>query len=142
MGGPMGGPMGETMRRMNEDFQAKVNPLLTPPQQEAWKKFQNDQIIQRGGYEALKLTLDQAGAPITPEQEPQIQALYQEMNQQRGEMFRGMQGQGPPSPERRAEMESKMKELETSTLAKVAKLLNPAQRKALIESRKKQASQP
>lgn len=140
MGGPMGGPMGDAMRRMNEDFQAKVSPILTPAQQEAWQKFQNEQVMQRGGYEALKLTLTLAGSPITAEQEPQIQSLYQEMNQQRGEMFRGMQG--PPSPERRAEMESKMKELEAATLAKVVKLLNPAQRKALLESRKKQASQP
>ena len=77
----------------------------------------------------LKLTMQEAGAPLTPEQEPQIQAFYNEDAQQRQQLQR--EAQGRPDP-------AKLADLEKATMAKVVKILTPAQRKALLDSRTKQ----
>jgi hypothetical protein len=74
--------------------------------------------------------MEEAGAAFTPEQEKQIQELYAEDARQRGQLMR--EAQGRPDP-------AKLDELEKGTLTKVARLLNPAQRKALLDSRTKTA---
>src|SRR5438093_3168192 len=128
-GGPRGGrgggfagrgnnPAFAELRRINDDLLAKITAVLNPDQQAALKKFQNDQIKAAGGFPALKLVMEQAGAPLTAEQETQIQALYVEDAQQR------------------AADPSKAAELERTTMAKVARLLTPAQRKALLDTKK------
>jgi hypothetical protein len=73
--------------------------------------------------------MEEAGAPLTPEQEPQIQGLYSEDAKQRAQLFR--EAQGRPDP-------AKLADLEKATMAKVARLLTPAQRKALLDSRARQ----
>jgi len=133
-GGPGGfGPnnaLTAELRRINDDLITKINAVLKPDQQAAFKKFRNDEIRKAGGFPALKLVMDEAGAAFTPEQEQQIQELYAEDARQRGQLMR--ESQGRPDP-------AKLDELEKSTLTKVARLLNPAQRKALLDSRTKAA---
>ena len=123
------GPAAQELKRMNDDLMAKINSVLKPDQQAAFKKFQNDEIKKGGGFAALKVVMEEAGAPLTAEQEPQIQGLYSEDAKQRAQLFR--EAQGRPDP-------AKVADLEKATMAKVARLLTPAQRKALLDSRTKQ----
>ena len=74
--------------------------------------------------------MEEAGTAFTPEQEQQIQELYAEDARQRAQLMR--ESQGRPDP-------AKLDDLEKSTLTKVARLLNAAQRKALLDSRTKAA---
>jgi hypothetical protein len=132
-GGPGGGfgpnnALTAELRRINDDLIAKINAVLKPDQQAAFKKFRNDEVRKGGGFPALKLVMEEAGAPFTPEEEQQIQALYADDARQRGQLMR--ESQGKPDP-------AKLDELEKGTMAKVARLLNPAQRKVLLDSRTK-----
>src|SRR5437762_5324840 len=122
------GPAAQELKRMNDDLMAKITSVLKPDQQAAFKKFQNDEIKKAGGFAALKVVMEEAGAPLTAEQEPQVQALYTEDAQQRVQLFR--ESQGRPDPARVAD-------LERTTMGKVARLRTPAQRKALLDSRTK-----
>lgn len=99
------------LQKINDDVLAKIFAALKPDQQAAFTKWKNDIIKKAGGFEALKIVMHEAGAPLTPEQEPQIQALYTEA--------------------------AKLAEPELTTMTKVAKLLTAAQRKALLDSRGK-----
>src|SRR5437773_2524574 len=72
------GPAAQELKRMNDELMAKINSVLKPDQQAAFKKFQNDEIKKGGGFAALKVVMEEAGAPLTAEQEPQIQGLYSE----------------------------------------------------------------
>jgi hypothetical protein len=117
------------LQKINDDVLTKILATLKPDQQAAFKKWQNSEIKKAGGFGALKVQMEEAGAPLTPEQEPQIQALYREDSQQRGQLQR--EGQGRPDP-------AKIAELEKATLGKVVKVLTPEQRKALLDSRAKQ----
>ena len=123
------GPAAEELKKMNDDLMAKITAVLKPDQQAAFKKFQSDEIKKAGGFAALKVVMEEAGAPLTAEQEPQIQTLYSEDAQQRVQLFR--ESQGRPDP-------AKLADLEKTTMGKVARVLTPAQRKALLESRTKQ----
>jgi hypothetical protein len=123
------GPAAQELRKMNDDLMAKITAVLKPDQQAAFKKFQNDEIKKAGGFAALKVVMEEAGAPLTAEQEPQIQTVYTEDAQQRVQVFR--EAQGRPDP-------AKLADLEKTTMGKVARLLTPAQRKALLDSRTKQ----
>jgi hypothetical protein len=122
-------PLVAELRRINDDLVTKINAVLKPEQQAAFKKFRSDEIRKGGGFPALKLVMEEAGAPFTPEQEQQIQALYADETRQRMMLMR--ESQGRPDP-------AKLAELERGTMASVARLLNPAQRKALLDSRSKQ----
>jgi hypothetical protein len=116
------------LRRINDDLMSKINAVLKPDQQATLKKFQSDEIKKAGGLAALKLVMEDAGAALTPEQEQQIQTFYAEDAQQRIQLAR--ESQGRPDP-------AKAADLEKITMAKIVKLLNPAQRKALLDSRTK-----
>jgi hypothetical protein len=116
------------LQKINDDVLAKIVAVMKPDQQAAFKKWQNDEIKKGGGFPALKIVMEEAGAPLTPEQEPQVQALYKEDAQQRAQLARQAQGQLDPA---------KVSELELATMTKVAKLLTAAQRKALLASRAK-----
>ena len=118
-------PMVAEIRRMNEELLAKVTASLKPEQQAVIKKFQNDQIRARGGIDALKLIMEEAGAPLTPEQIPQVEALYVEENQARIQMLRESQGQLDPA---------KLSQLQLGTMTKVTRILTAEQRKALLDS--------
>ena len=119
-------PLAVELRRINEDLVTKINAALKPDQQLVFKKFRNDEIKKAGGFPALRLVMEEAGASLTPEQEQQIQALYTEEAGQRIQLMR--ESQGRPEP-------AKLDELEKGTMLKVARVLNAAQRKALLNSR-------
>src|SRR5207253_10855338 len=122
------GPAAQELKKMNDDLMAKITAVLKPDQQAAFKKFQNDEIKKAGGFAALRVVMEEAGAPLTAEQEAQIQTLYSEDAQQRVQLFR--ESQGRPDA-------AKVADLERTTMGKVARLLTPAQRKALLDSRTK-----
>ena len=121
------GPAAEEIKKMNDGLMAKITEILKPDQQAAFKKFQNDEIKKAGGFGALKIAMEEAGAPLTAEQDPQIQGFYNEDAQQRVQLLR--ESQGHPDP-------AKLADLQKATMAKVVKLLTPAQRKALLDSRR------
>jgi hypothetical protein len=120
---------GEEIRKLNDDLIARINTTLKPDQQVAFKKFQNDELKKAGGFPALKIVMEEAGASLTAEQEPQIQGFYNEDAQQRAALSR--ESQGKPDP-------AKLADLQRATMGKVVKVLTPAQRKALLDSRTKQ----
>jgi len=117
------------LQKINDEVLPKIVALLKPDQQAAFKKWQSDEIKKGGGFAALKVTMEEAGAPLTSAQEPQIRALYVEDSKQRLQLQRAGQGAADPA---------KIAELEKATLANVVKLLTPEQRKALLDSRTKQ----
>jgi hypothetical protein len=129
LAGLANGPAAQELKKMNDDLMSKITAVLKPDQQAAFKKMQNDEIKKGGGFAALKVVMEEAGAPLTAEQEPQIQAFYTEDQQQRVQLLR--ESQGRPDA-------AKIADLERTTMGKVARLLTPAQRKALLDSRTKQ----
>jgi hypothetical protein len=120
---------GEEVRKLNDDLIAKITVVLKPDQQAAFKKFQNDEIKKAGGFGALRIVMEEAGAPLSAEQQPQIEAFYNEDAQQRAALLRDSQGHPDPA---------KLADLQKATMAKVVKVLTAAQRKALLDSRTKQ----
>jgi len=112
--------------RLNDELLGKVSaaPGLSPEQQAFIKKLYKDQVKSRGGLDAIKLTLQDAGAPFTAEQIVQIQPLFDEQNRARLQLVKDSQGQPPDK--------TKIDQLQRDTLGKVLKLLNPAQRAALL----------
>ena len=85
---PPDSPLLAEMNRMNNELQNKVVASLKPDQQASLKKFQNDQIKKAGGFPALKLNMQEAGAPLTADQEKQIQGFYTDEEQQRRQLMR------------------------------------------------------
>ena len=85
----------------------------------------NDDLVAKI---ALKVVMAEAGAALTPEQETQILGVYAEDAQLHAQLLR--ESQGRPDP-------AKVADLDRTTMTKVARLLNPAQRKALLDSRAK-----
>lgn len=112
--------------RLNDELLGKVSaaPGLSPEQQAFIKKLYKDQVKSRGGLDAIKLTLQDAGAPFTAEQIVQIQPLFDEQNRARLQLLKDSQGQPPDK--------TKIDQLQRDTLGKVLKLLSPAQRAALL----------
>jgi len=90
--------------RLNDQLLGKMAaaPGLTPEQQAFLKKLYKDQVKSRGGFDAIKLTLEDAGTPFTAEQIAQIQPLFDGQTDKQ------------------------------QTLAKVLRLLTPQQRAALL----------
>jgi hypothetical protein len=123
-----GGPAAEQLKKINDDLMTKIVNGLTPDQQAAFKKYLNGELKKAGGFGALKVTMEEAGAPLTAEQEPQIQAFYSDDAQQRAQLNR--ESQGKPDP-------AKLTEIDRATMGKVVKVLTAAQRKALLDSRAK-----
>jgi Spy/CpxP family protein refolding chaperone len=79
-----------------------------------------------GGYAQLKMILDNAKKPLTPEQERQARALYDELNQEVKQIPRDSKG----APDR-----MQLDKAENSALTKVVQLLTPEQRQVLVDSR-------
>jgi hypothetical protein len=82
--------------------------------------------MMRGGFQALRLIMENAQTPFTDEQEKQIQAIYVDFNQQVDKVSLNNK-----STSGRAELDK----LETEALGKVVRLLTPPQRRALAASR-------
>jgi len=113
------------MRQMNDALFMKIAtaPALKPAQQTVLTKMSRDQIRSRGGFDALRIAMEDAGAPFTAEQTPKVQALFDEQKVARADLAK--ESQGTPDP-------AKLKQLERETLTKVVGLLVPAQRTALL----------
>src|SRR5262245_28350887 len=101
--------------RLNDRLLGKMAgaPGLNPQQQVFVKKLYEDQVKSRGGFDAIKLTLENAGVPFSAEQIAQIQPLFDEQNQTRLQLMKES-----PSPD-----QAKIDQLQRETLSKVIKLL-------------------
>ena len=108
--------------RLNDQLLGKMAglPGLKPEQQAFVKKLYQDQVKSRGGFEAIKLTLENAGVPFSAEQIGQIQPLFDEQNQAKLQLLK-------ESPDK-----VKIDQLQRETLSKVIQLLTPTQRSALV----------
>jgi hypothetical protein len=128
------GPIATELTRMNDELIGKVTAALQPNQQAVLKKYQKEQVLNRGNLDTLKLRMEDAGAALTPEQLPAIQALYDEQSKAKGDLRK-------ESPDGKIDP-AKTSALELQTLQKVIKLLNAAQKKALADSMKADAAKP
>src|SRR5215831_10313428 len=108
--------------RLNDQLLGKMAglPGLKPEQQAFVKKLYQDQVKSRGGFEAIKLTLENAGVPFSAEQIGQIQPLFDEQNQAKLQLLK-------ESPDK-----VKIDQLQREMLSKVIQLLTPTQRSALV----------
>ena len=113
------------MRQLNDALFTRIasSSVLNAKQQSVLTKMSRDQIRARGGFEALKIAMEDAGAPFTAEQVPKVQALFEDQKTARANLAR--ESQGTPDP-------AALKQLERDTLTKVVGLLIPAQRTALL----------
>jgi hypothetical protein len=113
--------------RLNDELLGKMAAVsgLASEQQALLQKLYKDQVKSRGGFDAIKLTLDDAGAPFSTEQVAQIQPLFDLENQARLQLLKDSQGQPPDK--------SRLDQLQRDTLGKVLRLLSPAQRAALLQ---------
>lgn len=113
------------MRQMNDALFTKIAsaPALDTKQQSVLTKMSRDQIKSRGGYDALRISMEDAKAPFNDEQTPKVKAVFEEQKKARAELAK--ESQGTPDP-------AKLKQLEGATLAKVAGILTPAQKTALL----------
>ena len=118
---------GERGRAFGGAMQEKIRGALTAEQIEVWDNYRNQQIRRRGGFPALRLMLEEVGAPLSSERAELLQTEFREYNQQRRQL-RGEGEQADPA---------KLQELEDQHLSKVIKLLDAEQRRALIQSRRK-----
>jgi Spy/CpxP family protein refolding chaperone len=116
----------EDLHRVNQEYTTKFYNVLTPDQRTSIRRYRTDQIMMYGGFPALKVILENAQIPLTTDQEQQVRALYDEFFQQYREMPRNAKG----APERTV-----LDKVENTALARVVRLLTPAQRKALAASR-------
>ncbi len=122
------GPSAEEFKKINDEMLSKTTAALNPEHQTALKKYLNAELKKAGGFGALKVTMEEAGAPLTAQQEPQIQGFYTEDAQQRAQLPKDAQGHQDPA---------KLAEIDRATMGKVVKVLTDAQKKALIASRTK-----
>jgi hypothetical protein len=113
------------MVQMNNALFGKVasSPALNPTQQSVLTKMARAQVRSRGGFDALRVAMEDAGTPFNDEQLPKVQALFEDQKAARAALAK--ESQGTPDP-------AKLKQLERDTLTKVVGLLVPAQRTALL----------
>lgn len=116
----------DAARRVNREYTRKVNEILTADQRAELRRYRTEQIMMRGGFQALKLILENAQTPFTLEQEKQAQPLYIDFNRQVDQLSRDSKG----TPDR-----AQLDKLENEALGKVVRLLTPQQRRALAASR-------
>src|SRR5262249_55026176 len=112
--------------RHNDHLIVKIadSPVLTEDQRRLVKTLYKDQVKSRGGFDAIKLTMQDAGSPFSAEQIEQIQPLFDQQNETRLQLVREAQGQAPDK--------AKLDQLQRETLAKVLRLLTAPQRAALL----------
>ncbi|OFV99456.1 MAG: hypothetical protein A3F68_09025 [Acidobacteria bacterium RIFCSPLOWO2_12_FULL_54_10] len=133
-GGRRGSGMPTQMANRMEAFQESLLSILTPDQQKVWKEYQTAEIRRRGGYPALRLMLEEAGSPLSEEQALAVQSEYRDYFDQRRALRPAVSSQADAAQPDAA----KLKEMEDQHLSRLIKLLNAEQRKALIESRRKE----
>jgi hypothetical protein len=66
--------------RLNDELLGKMSdvPALTPDQKTFMKKLYRDQVKSRGGFDNIRLAMEDAGAPLSEEQIRQIQPIFDE----------------------------------------------------------------
>ena len=113
------------MRQMNDALFSKIasSSALNAMQQFVLNKMARDQVRSRGGFDALRISMEDAGAPFTADQLPQVQALFEDQKKARAALAK--ESQGTPDA-------AKLKQLDRDTLTKVVGLLIPTQRTALL----------
>lgn len=116
----------DAARKINQEYSRKVNEVLTQEQRTELRRYRTEQIMMRGGFQALRLIMENAQTPFTDEQEKQIQAIYLDFNQQVDKVTLN---------NKNASGRAELDKLETEALGKVVRLLTPAQRRALSVSR-------
>lgn len=111
--------------RLNDQLLGKIAaaPQLNDTQRRIMTKLYKDQVKSRGGFDAIKMTMEDAGSPFSAEQVAQIQPLFDQQNQAKAQLVKESQG----TPDK-----ARLDQLQRDTLAKVLKLLTPAQRTALL----------
>jgi hypothetical protein len=123
------------MRQMNDALFTKIasSQALDTTQQSVLTKMARAQIRARGGFEALRISMEDAGTPLTTEQVPKVQELFEQQKTARAALAR--ESQGTPD-------QARIQQLDRETLTKVVGLLMPAQRSALLALLKSQQSAP
>jgi hypothetical protein len=116
----------ESTRRLNLEYTKKINDTLTPDQRNSLRRYRTEQIMMRGGFQAVKLILENGQAPFTAEQEIKAQDLYLEFNRKVDQLARDSKG----TPDR-----AQLDKLENEALGQIVRLLTPEQRRALATSR-------
>src|SRR5438105_12744696 len=76
--------------RLNDQLLGEMAaaPSLKPEQQAFVKKLYQDQVKSRGGFDAIKLTLGNAGVPFSAEQIARIKLLFAEHNQPKFQLLK------------------------------------------------------
>jgi hypothetical protein len=116
----------DAARRINQEYSKKVNEVLTQEQRTELRRYRTEQIMIRGGFPALRLILENAQTQLTPDQEKQALAIYDDFNRQVDQLARTSKG----APDR-----AELDKLENEALGKVVRLLTAPQRRALAVSR-------
>jgi hypothetical protein len=116
----------DSVRRINAEYMRKVNEALTTEQRAELRRYRTEQIMMRGGFQALKLILENAQTPFTEDQEKQVRAVYVELDRQVDQLAKASKG----SPDR-----TQLSKLQGEQLGKVVSLLTPVQRRALVAAR-------
>jgi hypothetical protein len=114
------------LRRLDLEYTRKVNEVLTPEQRNELRRYRTEQIMMRGGFQALRLIMENAQTPFTPEQEKDLQAAYLEFDKQVDQL--------PKSPKGAVD-HAELDKLESAALVKIVRVLTPAQRRSLAASR-------
>jgi hypothetical protein len=111
--------------RLNDQLFGKIAeaPVLNEAQRAIVKKIYKDQVKSRGGFDSIKMAMDDSGVPFSAEQVSQIQPLFDQQNDARVKLIKEAQGQ----PDK-----AKLDQLQRDTLARVFKLLTTPQRTALL----------
>ena len=113
-------------RKLNQEYLKRVIDVLTPEQQAAWRHYRIEQIRLRGGYPALKSTLEELGAPLGEDQEKSIQQIFDNFAGRRERLTEANQNSGI----------AEMDRLTIAEFNRIVALLTSDQRKALQASRR------
>jgi hypothetical protein len=116
----------DATRKINQEYSRAVNEVLTQEQRTELRRYRTEQIMMRGGYQALRLIMENAQTPFSDDQEKQIQVIYADFNRQVDQVTLNNKG---------ASARAELDKLETEALGKVVRLLTPTQRRALAASR-------
>jgi hypothetical protein len=120
----------DVTRKLNLDYLKRVNDVLSPEQQAAWRHYRVDQIRLRGGYPALQAILESAGAPLSADQEKTMRQIFENFEVRRAQLTKAN-----PTP---AMVE--VDKLAVAEFDRIVALLTQEQRKALQASRRSVAS--
>ena len=117
-----GTPEAVEIRRLSAQLVDKVIAGLRIDQQAALRRYQSEEIrVTRLNQLTENMTL--AGAPLSPEQKPEIESLFARESHLRTLII--VEAKGKPH-------QGKVAALEMQTTQRVAKLLAPAQKTALV----------